>query len=453
MSIIQEILKKRESKQGNGAVSLNGQSSMPNDILKADSETSDVLSQGQKTEEVKYPGKPSVMSDANYEWLVNVGYKPETISEVFNPDYNPATDGDFMTRIAKLKPQEIDEKKIDGARTMATVGDALGTLAQMFASAGGAHVKERDAHSLAVSRFSNEEKALRDLYRQRMDKYNDRLLAASASDENRSYAQHQADIKSVRDALSKKIDYDYSSKRNEEAHALKALELAFNEHKFKETQAYNKERIRQTDERNKTYARQAASRIASASQSNGKSMIIDVNAHPDDPNAIKDKFGNKVFRYNVSKDEYDSLLAQAKSKAVSDPAWADKHPGVLIEKPEMQGFGSEAKKVGSYKFNDRALVEAYAKELYDAPFQAKPDEASFHAKSKFPPGTEGVLNNPNLPVETKIEWLRSNHKLSDTDIMTVLLSRGLLLGNVSQVSPSIVGDNEAKKEKLIVEGF
>jgi hypothetical protein len=43
-----------------------------------------------------------------------------------------------------------------------------------------------------------------------------------------------------------------------------------------------------------------------------------------------------------------------------------------------------------------------------------------------------VLKNPNLPIEKKIEWLKSNHKLSDREIMNVLISRGLFLSGASE---------------------
>jgi hypothetical protein len=308
---------------------------------------------------------------------------------------------------------------------VASVGDALGMLAQMFAAGRGAHVKERDADSLAMSRFSNEEKALRDLYRQKTDKYEDRVITASASDANRAYAQHQSDIKSIRDALAKKVEYDYNSQRNAEADKLKALGLELDNRKLEETQAYNRERIRQADERNKSYSREVASRVNrnNASAAKDKFVPVDVKANPGDPDAISDTFGDKVHRYNFSKDEYESLLAQAKSKAVSDPAWADKHRGVLIEKPEVQVNGIEKKTVGSYKFNDRALVEAYVKEFYDG---------KFPAKRTFATGTEAVLENPNLPVDKKIAWLKENEKLSDMEIMKVLNERGM-----NQYSPQV----------------
>jgi hypothetical protein len=57
-----------------------------------------------------------------------------------------------------------------------------------------------------------------------------------------------------------------------------------------------------------------------------------------------------------------------------------------------------------------------------------------------------VLKNPNLPIEKKIEWLKSNHKLSDREIMNVLISRGLFLGSVPEVTARI-GTGASDKEE------
>lgn len=415
-----------ENEAQNAGTAPNGQINAPGNIRDSQNPVS----------AVKYPAKPSGLPDDYYEWLINGGYKPETISEVFNPNYNPAEEGGFMTsRIAKLKPQKLDEKKIDQARTAASVTDAVGILAQMFAAGRGARIKERDASQLAMSRFANEEKALRDLYRQQKDRYNDQWLSASASDFNRSYSQHQANINAIRDSLNRKREFDHRAGQEAITRQQQEERFKLQRDEFEET----KRRSRAAD---KQRSIEAATRYFTSVQKNSdKSLPIQVDANPSDPDAVTNKFGKKVRLYDLTQNEYEDLLAEAKRKAVSDPSWADKHSGVLIEKP-MVSLGGDVK--GSYKFNDRALVKAYAKELYDANFQV--NDTSPQSNGKFPQGTEDVLKNPNLPIEKKIEWLKSNHKLSDREIMNVLISRGLFLGSVPEVTARI-GTGASDKEE------
>lgn len=353
------------------------------------------------------------MSDDNYKWLINYGMTPETISNAFKSDYDPTKDGDYLSKLVE-KPKEIDEKKVNRARTMATVGDVMGTLAQMFAAGRGAQVKERDANSLAMSRFSNEEKALRDLYRQETEKYKDRLFSASAADINRSYAQHQSDINAIRDALNRKKEFDHRAEQEAADRKRQDDHFELQNAQFEETKRRNlaDERYRKSE----LAVRSAGSYKGNSGNGSAKSFAIEVAANPSDPDPTVNQFGKKVRVYNLSKDEFDGRLAEAKRLAVSDPSWVDKHRGVLIEKPEMTPIG-EMK--GSYKFNDRALVEAYVKELYDAQIKAN------RAHRTFAIGTEGVLKNPDLPVEKKIEWLKYNEKLSDMEIMNVLNERGM----------------------------
>jgi hypothetical protein len=434
--IIQNVLKKAGVLAEDNVAKANGvQNEAPSP--EGQSNVTEASGQSQAPAE-KYPGKPSGMDDDKYEWLINYGIKPQAISNVFNPDYNPTTDGDYLTRLAQLfKPEGIDEKKMERKQTAASISDALGTLVQMFAAGRGAHIKERDASQSAMSRFLKEERELRDLYRAQRDKYNERLFSASASDYNRSYAQNQADIKDIRDALHRKMEFDHRAGQEAITRQQQEERFKLQKDEFEETMRRNRaaESMQQSV--------QAARRAGGVQKSSGEYKPIQVDANPSDTNAYTDPFGRRKTRLTFSKDEYEFLLSEARKKVVSEPEWADKHPGVLLEKPQITGIGIDRKMTGSYKFNDLALVEAYVKELYDA---------LFSAKGTFPMGTEDVLKNPGLPVEKKIEWLKSNHNLSDMEVMDVLNERGLLSGNVTGRRAGIDANGSAKDKNTGDEG-
>jgi hypothetical protein len=308
---------------------------------------------------VKYPDEPSSLSDEQYEWFLNDGITPENISAAFKP-YNPEIDGDFLTsRIMKFKPKEVDEKKVEKARTVASISDAVGMLAQMFAAGRGAHVKERDPNSLAMSRFNNEEKAMRELYRQKMDKHNNMILNAEAAAENRAYTQHQAILKTIRDSLGDKRGYDYKVEADKKEYERK-VEQAKIENQRKDYQdSLNAARVEATISHNEEMEKQGRTRIAiSAARGSGggggggyrgggssektKTVYID-----------KDGVRSAVT-YPV--DKYNSVLGRARAEATGNPDFVKKHPGVVLGETGN----------GSYLFNDTYLVEAYVEDEWKA---------------------------------------------------------------------------------------
>jgi hypothetical protein len=361
------------------------------------------------------------MRDEDYEWFIRGGYDPGTVSRVFNPDYKPEMDGDFMSsRIWELvKPKEIDEKKLEKARIAASIGDALAQLAQMYVAGRGAHVKETDASQLATTRFLQEEKELRNLYRQQMDRYNDLRFSTALSEYGRSRAQRREDVRDVREELRRKREFDRRAEQDdiEKEYRDKQLELQ------QDTLAETKRHRLEVEKQQKTASAIRSSRSTGGTgRQTGKVKSVYVTAHANDGNAQTDPLGRREVEIPVTEDRYKSWLAEAKRLVVSDPAWLDRHPGVLLEKPQMTGDILNQKMTGQYRFNEEALVRAYVQDLYDAQFSAQQESGG----KGFPWGTEEVLKNPLLSLKNKIEWLRSNHKLSDREIADALNERGLL---------------------------
>jgi hypothetical protein len=322
-----------------------------------------VATEDSPAQAVKYPDKPSGMDDDRYEWLINHVENPQAISSAFDPNYDPLRDGGFMTRIMELnKSKEIDEKKVEQARVAASIGDTVSILARMFGASRGAPVSRRDPGQFAMTRFANEEKALRDIYRQKTDRYNDQVAAAKAADASRSYADRQKNINYIRDVLAQKTRQDYNIAKDEATARERALSRS-------ETQRYHDAQLRQGEERNRISAQRVMNSGKGSSGKSGKSgktEIIDINARSSDTKAVKDKMGNKVLRYEFSESEYKNYLNDAKKKALTDKDWLKDHPEVVISSPKIVGRGANTHKEGAYKFDEHLLVETYIQDLYDS---------------------------------------------------------------------------------------
>lgn len=347
---------------------------------------------------------------------------------------------DLYNQIYK-KPEPVDERKLANAHLFASIGESVKMLGDLYAAGRGAHVRVRDGRDSITAKTAARERELRELYQKRIDKHNEGWYNAALTDLQAGLKRHDQMNKAMWEALSER------------------RKAAIEANRLYETRKYNDERIRQNEDRKNAYLREVESRIAKnktslreaesrieknkASLSNKDHKTIFVEANPKDSNSVKNRFGKRFREYNLSKDEYESLLAEAKIKALSDPDWADKH-GVLIEKPKTTGVGIERKTTGAYKFNDRALVETYVKELYDAQFPAESDN---RMRWVFAQGTESVLKNPNLPVDKKIEWLKSNEKISGSDIMDVFNERGLLLDYIKGGLSTDIPDSSDRKLK------
>jgi hypothetical protein len=211
---------------------------------------------------VKYPDKPNVLSDSEYERMIAGGLSPEAISSTFNvKPYDPSKNVGFLENIYKASmpaPAAVDEKKVRTAKLISGVGDALGLLGQLFTASRGAHVRDRDFKSSALGQTLERENAMRKLYLQRMTNYNTGLNRARTEDYIRGANEYSAQQKAVRDALENIRKSDATAAKNaadmaykkaildgkDKDRALKESQAAERKEldrlKFEETQRHNK---------------------------------------------------------------------------------------------------------------------------------------------------------------------------------------------------------------------
>jgi hypothetical protein len=133
------------------------------------------------------------------DYLISGGKTPEKIDYGLSK-FDPSKTGSAfmdMYQSAKPVPDPVDEKKLKRRKTMATIADSIGLLAEMFSHSKGAHIKERSPENSASAKTEKEERELRELYRKQKDDYDAGVYDARTKDLLKAMRDHEAEGKEI----------------------------------------------------------------------------------------------------------------------------------------------------------------------------------------------------------------------------------------------------------------
>jgi len=322
---------------------------------------------------VKYPDKPVMMSDSDYEHLARMGYSPNDIATL-TKSYTPS-EGGYMQRLFNMsvpKPSPMDQNRLKKREMISGIADALGLVSQMIGAGRGAHVRERGFNQSALAKTLSEQNQERDAYAKSVDRYNQGLYTSRMKD----YLQGLEAYNSMRKAVSgelgskrkqdfanaqfaEKQKYAYDKLAQEKEKADQAAELA--KTKFGESVRHNKAMesqgwARVADSRNRT-----AAYVKNISSGSGKNYQMIFPANPKDTNNVQtDEFGNKVKVFEMNKGEIDRYTREA----LNNPSFMENHPELIVAKPNL--YTGE----GSYRYRpNQEIAAAYMKDnIYESQF-------------------------------------------------------------------------------------
>jgi|GEM_PF-4167352 len=325
---------------------------------------------------VQYHDLP--ISTGDFEYLQKIGFSPDAIRSAYAP-YDPDSNKSVLENIYKLsakQPSAPDEKKVQNAQTIAGIGDALGMLGQMWAAGKGAHVRERDYGQTASGQLSDRVDQLRNLYTQRSAEYDQGLYDARMRDFVRGLNDYDTNRKGIQTSLQSKAKADMAQKNWE-------TKFDQNQKNFETSQKAKRENDAVTQAQGWARVQDAQNRtlayIAKQGTTGNYQMIIPANAS--DPEAQTDQFGNPIRSLTMSEGQIDAYARQA----LNDPAFLQRHPQLVLQRPDLTGSGSYR-----YKPN-QDIAAAYVKELYDA--GAPADSQQFDLSASSRPAYRGPVRN------------------------------------------------------------
>lgn len=141
----------------------------------------------------KYPLKPSHLTDEAYEDALSSGLSPERISSTYK-DFDPNSTEPFIAglynKVNKV-PDEVNEKRVKSARTIAGVTDALKLLVQGVSLSQGGPVGIDNSSTLAnTDKYAQR---LRDIYKADKERYDAGLYQATLQDVMAGRQRHERD--------------------------------------------------------------------------------------------------------------------------------------------------------------------------------------------------------------------------------------------------------------------
>lgn len=249
-------------------------------------------------------------------------------------------------------PEPLDEKKLERKKTWGAIADTLTTLIEMYTIGKGGLVRPRSASALANA--ENEEKDIRELYRQQMNEHNAGRAKAAMQDAINAQREGAAERKKQQNEELKKAERDYGRKKDDR------------DYRFKTENADRDHRFREEKERN-LIADRAARTNAYIKKLENK-YRISVEAREDDPNAVAGELGAPVINFELSTGEVDKVV----SKAMQDSAFRKKYSGLF--QPVIDGFGEDT---GGTRITPGltkgVIAQAYQQYLYDTQQRQQPD--------------------------------------------------------------------------------
>jgi hypothetical protein len=260
-------------------------------------------------------------------------------------------DDTYLSRFSSIypAPKEYTPQQEETQRNAASVAESLKSLAEIYGQAKGAHLQPR---------IPEESDKAEQLIRYNRNKHDEDLRAyqrayISAAGQDSEYLQ-QLRAKALgygqniakNDYLSQKAAYDRAMKENDIATANSLKE---------KMQKSSQEFTSGENALNRANTIKAAQiRKADTDKFNG----LVINAHPSDNTAQVDATGNRVIQYIMSKPEIENLAMTAKN----DKTFLDRHPELMIDKPDM--FGTPHKGLTT----DQEIANTYAQERYNSKF-------------------------------------------------------------------------------------
>lgn len=151
--------------------------------------------------------KPPTMPEDDWKTALTV-FSPERIKEIYG-SFNPESTMPFYENVYQSlfkKPDAPDERKMEAARSMSGVGDALSLIAQSIAAGAGSFIEKRDPQNDATAQTDAVNERLREAYRRERDQYNAGFWGAKMKDTEGAKGDYQRDRAALLALLAKKRD-------------------------------------------------------------------------------------------------------------------------------------------------------------------------------------------------------------------------------------------------------
>lgn len=158
--------------------------------------------------------KPETMSDDDWQTALSI-FPPERVVELYNT-FEPSSSVPFYEKLYQSiykKPVAPDEKKMQAARSMAGIGDALSLIVQSIAAGKGSFIEKRDSANDAITKTDAVNERLREIYRRERDNYNAGFWGSQLKDTETARGQYQRDRAALLALLAKQKDNSYRNQR------------------------------------------------------------------------------------------------------------------------------------------------------------------------------------------------------------------------------------------------
>ena len=396
------------------------ESMLPNPNVEAQQEEFPTVQADQPQE--RYPNKPANWSDEEYEAVRRLKTDEEIQSTFNRPDPNEFLNG-IVSNIYKQNtqsPEPYDEEKMKKQQKYAAIGDVLGLFSQAAGAAQGAHVRERKFEESAMGKLSVNQQKLYDNYLTRTDQYNRGLVNAHMQD----YIRGEQDWKTTQKEVASLLE---SHRKEKITLAKQAQKDALEREKLDETKKRNDAYVKDSDRRAtiaeknantaavraSTYEKRAEAFIENiqhernnpkGSKNKAEHTIV-VPAHPSDPNAYKNEFGDTVSKIEVSKADREYYANQA----MKDKGFIER---LGANRPDL-AFAASQNNLNSAQRGE--IADAYMELEYYSGFGSNPKGASglSHPKQSIP--------TPKDPVDVVIETLQEETLLDPDDEFPIVL--------------------------------
>lgn len=248
--------------------------------------------------------------------------------EYIDNAYKPKAGEGFFERYKKHVPEPVDDSQnLGNARTMGAIADAVGLVAQLWGAGQGARMTERSPESFATKQINDRADALRNLYLQRLQRYQAGLIDA----EGRDYIADMNESKEARRSIQSIIQNIQAEKLKKQLadETLRSREIIASENRrvAAENNERNRElaekRIAETARHNKAMEGNAAARTkayvermkSGSSSKKGKKKagwpVFSVGTTADDPLGVSNGLGRKTRRFALSPSGVEGLASEA----------------------------------------------------------------------------------------------------------------------------------------------
>ncbi len=313
--------------------------------------------------EVKYPNKPVMWDDEQYEWALQYGMSDDDIKRITSP-YDSSKNENYFQRIYESslsKPAPLDEKKIQNAKIIGHIGDSLGLLSQMWSAGRGAHIRNRDYNQSASAQLSKEEKEMRDKYTVMSNRYEEGLYGAKLKDFMTGMQRYDNDKKAFQSAwmYKKKMEQDGKEAAQKQENWQKQFD--FDKEKAQKEEEWENKKFDATEKQRRTQNAISLANINSNKNKSGQNDVIYIRANEKDPNGVFNKAVNgNVIAHQITPNQIKEVASYAKrDKSFINALNPDDYPG-LYDKKIVDG-----EVVRTLANNDRLLAAAYMEYQYN----------------------------------------------------------------------------------------